>query len=456
MSNTTATKSFTVDVAKLRRRAWYQEPRWVRLFGMLVLGFVLALMTGEDGNPADKLSAFTTTFASVRLWVCLAILAAVWAIAEFGSPAREAARRATARVTVVTAPAKQAYASNRWLKLASLAVLLVVAIVVPANASVEWQEILVSQMGIYMIIAVGLNVVVGWAGLLDLGFIAFYAIGAYSCAYWTGHMPVKPPFTLSSLESIPFAIATCLIAGVLLGGPTLRLRGDYLAIVTLGFHEIVYLVAKNSDGFTGGTRGAFGIPSPEIHIGPINYVWHTFDPLPYWYLLLFFLAVLVFLYTRLEHSRVGRTWTAIREDEVAAAATGINTVRYKLLAFAIGASTSGLAGVVYASKVGFINPENFTIVWSVLALAYVVFGGMGSIAGVLFGAALLVWLPNALKDYVPPADRFIYLGGLLVIMMIFRPQGVIPSRRRQRELHMAEAGIGDADAMSEPTGGVQK
>ncbi|MDX3074336.1 branched-chain amino acid ABC transporter permease [Streptomyces sp. NPDC088354] len=455
MSDTSAAQSFSVDVAKLRRKAWYQEPRWVRLLGMLVLGFVLALMTGEDGNPADKLSAFTGAFESARLWICLAIMAALWALMEFGAPVREAARQGTQGVTRSLEPARALFRSNGWLRLGGLVVVLVLAIVIPANTSLFWQEVLVTQMGIFMIIAVGLNVVVGWAGLLDLGFIAFYAIGAYSCAFWTGHMPVKPPFTVGALESIPFAIVTCLIAGVLLGAPTLRLRGDYLAIVTLGFHEIVYLVAKNSDGFTNGSRGVIGIPHPSIHIGPINYDW-TLDPLPYWYLLLFFLVVLIFLYNRLEHSRIGRTWTAIREDEVAASATGINTVRYKLLAFAIGASTSGLAGVVYSSKVGFINPENFTIVLSVLALAYVVFGGMGSIAGVLFGAALLVWLPNALRDYVPEQDRFIYLGALLVIMMIFRPQGVIPSRRRQRELHMAEAGVGDADAMSEPVGGVQK
>ncbi|MEU6345453.1 branched-chain amino acid ABC transporter permease [Streptomyces sp. NPDC046977] len=455
MSGMSDAGTFSVDVAKLRRRAWYQEPRWVRLLGMLVLGFVLALMTGEDGNPAEKLSAFTGAFESARLWICLVVLAALWALMEFGAPVREAARQGTQGITKSLEPARAMFRGNVWLRVGGLVLVLVLAIVIPANTSLFWQEVLVTQMGIFMIIAVGLNVVVGWAGLLDLGFIAFYAIGAYSCAFWTGHMPVKPPFTVGALESIPFAIVTCLIAGVLLGAPTLRLRGDYLAIVTLGFHEIVYLVAKNSDGFTNGSRGVIGIPHPSIHIGPINYDW-TLDPLPYWYLLLFFLVVLIFLYNRLEHSRIGRTWTAIREDEVAASATGINTVRYKLLAFAIGASTSGLAGVVYSSKVGFINPENFTIVLSVLALAYVVFGGMGSIAGVLFGAALLVWLPNALRDYVPEQDRFIYLGALLVIMMIFRPQGVIPSRRRQRELHMAEAGIGDADAMSEPTGGVEK
>ena len=325
--------------------------------------------------------------------------------------------------------------------------------IVPALVNVFWQEVLVSQMGIFVLLAVGLNLVVGWAGLLDLGFIAFFAVGAYSASYWTGHLPVAPPVTLNAFEAVPLSVVTCLLAGVLLGGPTLRLRGDYLAIVTLGFHEIVYLVAKNADGFTGGSRGVIGIPHFGVHVGPVNYDW-TLDPLPYWYLVLFFLVVLVVVFGRLEHSRVGRIWTAIREDEVAAAASGIDTVRYKLLAFAIGASTSGLAGVVYSSKVGFISPENFPLVMSVLVLAYVVFGGMGSIPGVVAGAALLVWLPNFLRDYVKDTDRYMYLGGLLVVMMIYRPQGVIPSRRRQRELRLAEEGVGDADAMSEPAGGV--
>jgi branched-chain amino acid transport system permease protein len=444
----------TARLERLRGTAWYRHPRWTRLAGMLVLGVVLALMFGPDGNPADLLSPFKD-LPSVRLVVCLLIGVALWLLAEFREPVARAVAAPRAVVSARAARGRAVLTGNRWFTWGGLAVLAAIAVVVPDMVDVEWQEVLISQMAIYMIIAVGLNVVVGWAGLLDLGFIAFFAIGAYSCAYFTGTLPVKPPFKLDAFEAIPFAVLICLVAGVLLGMPTLRLRGDYLAIVTLGFHEIVYTVAKSADSFTNGPQGAVGIPAFSAHLGPVHYVWKSVVPLPFVYLTLVFLAILVFLYRRLENSRIGRIWTAIREDEVAAAATGVNTVKYKLLAFAIGASTSGLAGVVFSAKSSYINPEDFTVVYSVLALAYVVFGGMGSLPGVLFGAGFLVWLPNALKHYVAPTDRFMYLGALLVLMTIFRPQGVLPSRRRQRELSLAEAGLGDADAVSEPAEGVK-
>jgi branched-chain amino acid transport system permease protein len=238
----------------------------------------------------------------------------------------------------------------------------------------------------------------------------------------------------------PIAVAAALLAGVILGGPTLRLRGDYLAIVTLGFGEIVRIVAVNSDSLTNGPQGAFGIP----HFSAFGYHW-TLDSLPYYYLLLVVVALVVFFFRRLDDSRVGRAWAAIREDEVAAAASGIPTLKFKLLAFAIGASTSGFAGVIYASKVGFINPDNFPLLLSILVLTMVIFGGMGSIYGVILGAAVLGWLPNYLRDYVPAQDRFIYFGALLIVMMIFRPQGLLPSRRRSRELRLSELGIGGAD-----------
>jgi branched-chain amino acid transport system permease protein len=443
-----------LDLDRLRGTAWYRHPRWPRLLGMLVLGVVLALMFGPDGDPADLLSAFKD-LPSARLGICLAIGILLWLLTEFREPVSKAVSGPLGTLGEGAARGRAAVGGNPWFKWGGLALLVVVAVVVPDMVDVEWQEVLVSQMAIYMIIAVGLNVVVGWAGLLDLGFIAFFAIGAYACAYFTGTLPVRPPFKLDAFEAIPFAILICLVAGLLLGMPTLRLRGDYLAIVTLGFHEIVYLVAKNADSFTNGPRGAAGIPAFSAHLGPLHYVWQSVTPLPFVYLTLAFLAILVFFYRRLENSRIGRIWTAIREDEVAAAATGVNTVKYKLLAFAIGASTSGLAGVVFSAKSGYINPEDFTVVYSVLALAYVVFGGMGSLPGVLVGAGFLVWLPNALKHYVAPTDRFMYLGALLVLMMIFRPQGVLPSRRRQRELSLAEAGQGDADAVTEPAEGVK-
>jgi ABC-type branched-subunit amino acid transport system permease subunit len=311
-----------------------------------------------------------------------------------------------------------------------------VALFYPPTATSFWQQVLVTEIGIYVLLAVGLNVVVGWAGLLDLGYIAFYAIGSYVTAYLTGSLPIKPPswLHLSPLWAIPFAIAACLLAGVLLGAPTLRLRGDYLAIVTLGFGEIIRILAVNANGVTNGPRGVSpAVPHPTLNLGVIKFQWGL-NNLQYWYLLLFFVVVVVVLFRRLEHSRIGRAWAAIREDEVAAAATGINAYRTKLLAFAIGASTSGLAGVLFASQVGYFNPDNFILANSILVVAYVVFGGMGSLPGVMVGAASLIWLQEFLRDQVPPPDRQMWVGALLLLMMIFRPGGLIPARRRRAEL----------------------
>jgi ABC-type branched-subunit amino acid transport system permease subunit len=311
---------------------------------------------------------------------------------------------------------------------------LVLALFYPPTLPLEWQSTIVTQIGPYILLTVGLNVVVGWAGLLDLGYIAFYGIGSYTTAYLVGSLPVKPPswLHLSPLWAIPFAIAACLLAGVLLGAPTLRLRGDYLAIVTLGFGEIIQLIAINADKVTGGPEGPT-VPPPVFKVGPVH-VTFGLDALPYWYLLLIFIGIMVFLFYRLEGSRTGRAWAAIREDEVAAQASGINTMRAKLLAFAIGASTSGLAGVYFASQVGYFDPSQFTIQNSILIVAYVVFGGMGSLAGAIAGAAVLTWLPQFLKQQVPLDDRQMWIGALVLLMMIFRPAGLIPARRRAAEL----------------------
>ena len=322
------------------------------------------------------------------------------------------------------------------------------ALFYPPMATPFWQSVLVSQIGIYVLLAIGLNVVVGWAGLLDLGFIAFYAIGSYTTAYLVGVLPVKPPewLILPPLAAIPFAIVICLLAGVTLGAPTLRLRGDYLAIVTLGFGEIIRIAANNNPGgFTNGPRGAINIPHPSINLGFFEFNW-ALDALPYWYLLLVLVVTIVLLFSRLEHSRLGRAWAAIREDEVAAQATGINTMRVKLLAFAIGASTSGVAGVFFASQVGVISPDNFLLNNSILVVAYVVFGGMGSLPGAMAGAAVLTWLPEFLKAQVPAEDRQMWIGAVILLMMIFRPAGLVPAKRRKAEL----SGL-DLPASAEPT-----
>jgi ABC-type branched-subunit amino acid transport system permease subunit len=324
-------------------------------------------------------------------------------------------------------------ASARSLMLLAVAL----ALFFPPTMTEFWQKVLVSEIGVYVLLAIGLNVVVGWAGLLDLGYIAFYAIGSYTTAYLVGSLPHKPPSWLhfTPLVAIPFAIAVCLVAGLALGAPTLRLRGDYLAIVTLGFGEIIRIVAINNPGnITNSTRGPKpAVPHPVIHVGPVNLTW-SLNNLQYWYLLLVLIGIVVLLFHRLEGSRLGRAWAAIREDEVAAQATGINTTRVKLMAFAIGASTSGVAGVFFASQVGYFNPDNFVLNNSILVVAYVVFGGMGSLPGAMAGAAVLTWLPEFLKDQVPADDRQMWIGAVVLMMMIFRPAGLLPARRRKAEL----------------------
>ncbi len=453
---------------RVSRAAWRENESLRRLGACLFAAAVLALMTGATGSSADPAFAVTHSLLRPRILVFVVLGLALFALIEGSS--RYGARLRTS-LAPATAVRKRFFGMSATRYGVYLA-LLVLAIVLPLIVSNFWVTVLSQQIGIYVVLAIGLNVVVGFAGLLDLGYIAFFAIGAYTTAFFTGYpktvpgqispLPIHPPIHLTPFEVLPIAIFVCFMAGVILGAPTLRLRGDYLAIVTLGFGEIVRIVLVNSDNvpiihknFTNGPRGAFGIPHPSFHIGGFGYTW-TLSQREYYWLLLGFILVLLFLFRRLEDSRVGRAWTAIREDEVAAAASGVPTVRFKLLAFAIGASTSGLAGVIFASQIQFISPENFPLLNSILVLCYVIFGGMGSLPGVVAGAAALIWLPNILRDYVPPQDRFIYFGALLVVMMIFRPQGMIPSRRRARELELAEGGIGGADAMGGPAGGAAR
>ena len=358
-------------------------------------------------------------------------------------PAGEAPPTQPAPPATKGTPAPLTFLSAPGASRSAVLVAIAVALFYPPTASTFWQTVLVTEIGVAMLLAVGLNVVVGWAGLLDLGFIAFYALGSYTTAYFVGSLPVKPPHWLivTPLLAIPFAVIVCLIAGVTLGAPTLRLRGDYLAIVTLGFGEIIYLAAQQAESITNGSegittnsqRGTKSIPHPSIHIGPLHIQWGL-NQLQYWYLLLVFLVVIVLLFRRLEHSRTGRAWAAIREDEVAAQASGINTTRAKLLAFSIGASSSGIAGVFFASQIGTFSPTNFVLNNSILIVAYVVFGGMGSITGAMAGAAMLTWLPEFLKFQVPQSDKLMWIGAIIIVMMIFRPEGLIPARRRRIEL----------------------
>jgi branched-chain amino acid transport system permease protein len=303
---------------------------------------------------------------------------------------------------------------------------------------------------LYALVAVGLNVVIGYAGLLDLGYIGFFAIGAYTVGV-LGSAHAKLPLLLC----IPAAMVVTLISGIILGAPTLRVRGDYLAIVTLGFGEIVRLVLVNS-GFSNGNRGISNIPTPpSIELFDVPHVtWQGFtafldlentttflkfsvvDSVPYYWLALTCVLVVLFLDKLMQNSRVGRAWEATREDEDAAELMGVPTFRFKLLAFATGAAIGGLSGALFATKQQFINPDNFTILYSVLFVAMVVVGGQGNRWGVVVAAALLTWAPEKFR-FLADA-RFLLFGLALMALAIFRPQGLMPPRRSVRAKKAAE------------------
>lgn len=313
---------------------------------------------------------------------------------------------------------------------------------------------------LYVLLAIGLNIVVGYAGLLDLGYIAFYALGAYLYAWLASpHFGLHLPFW----AVLPIGAAFAGLFGVLLGAPTLRLRGDYLAIVTLGFGEIIRIFMNNLNApfnLTNGPQGMNLIDPVSVAGFSFGRPLHVFGlTLPptyfYYYLFLAFTLLAIFVAWRLQDSRIGRAWGAIREDEVAAAAMGINTRNLKLLAFAMGASFGGLAGGLFAAFQGFISPESFTLWESILVLCMIVLGGMGNIPGVVLGAVLLTMIPEALRYLgdlqratlgqvvVDPADlRMLLFGVALVAMMLFRPAGLLPSRQRRREF-AAEEGLAE-------------
>jgi branched-chain amino acid transport system permease protein len=302
-----------------------------------------------------------------------------------------------------------------------------------------------AKAALFVLFALGLNVVVGFAGLLDLGYVAFWAIGAYTAAILTGGADYtralragavtvadKPEWAAWMWLILLAAIGVSVVAGVILGSPTLRLRGDYLAIVTLGFGEIVRITANNLDSITLGPQGITSIPHPAIEAGPVSVEWGVLTDVKYYYLLLFFVVLWIVAISFLNRSRIGRAWVAIREDEVAAGAMGVPVVRMKLAAFAIGACTAGVGGVIYAEQVNFVNPPTFSVLQSILILSMVVIGGMGSIPGAILGAVAVTLLPEMFREF--NEYRYFVFGVALVAVMAFRPQGLWPSRRRTLEL----------------------
>lgn len=303
----------------------------------------------------------------------------------------------------------------------ALAVIAVFALIYPFYFSMYQVNIMTTAL-IYVILGLGLNIVVGLAGLLDLGYVAFYAVGAYSYALLHIH------FGLGFWLCLPIGAGLAMMFGIVLGFPVLRLRGDYLAIVTLGFGEIIRLVLENWNDFSYGPSGIANIPRPGLF--GIHLTLH--QSLIYIYFIMLAMVVFtIFVVRRLQNSRMGRAWIALREDEVACQATGIDKTRTKLSAFALGATWAGMGGVVFAAKTTFINPASFTIWESIMILCVVVLGGMGSILGVILGALILMLLPEYMRAF--SEYRMLLFAAALVAMMVFRPNGIISAVRRNYE-----------------------
>jgi branched-chain amino acid transport system permease protein len=378
----------------------------------------------------------------------------------------------------------RAASQNRELGWALTGLLLAAAVVVPFFANDAWMGMLFF-VALYIGLGLGLNVVVGFAGLLDLGYVAFFATGAYSIALLTS--PASPlELQLHFWAAAPIGLLLALTVGILLGLPVLPLRGDYLAIVTLGFGEIIRLFLVNKQDITNGSQGVSAIGDPTI------FGWVVDSNTRWFYAALLVAIAVAFVTARLRDSRIGRAWEAIREDEDVAGAMGIDTTKYKLMAFAIGAFIGGLGGILYAGFLGFVSPQGFSLQVSIDVISIVVIGGMGSTWGVIVGSFVIIGLPRILlfsetADFLakfewlrdginavlggldaiipwavgelPPAaewgaelgddTRFVIFGALLVLIMVLRPSGIVPSRRRQMEFeHPPEAELSPAEGVA--------
>jgi branched-chain amino acid transport system permease protein len=312
---------------------------------------------------------------------------------------------------------------------------------------------------IFTLLALGLNIVVGFAGLLDLGYAAFFAIGGYTVAFMTAPQSplVQHGIVIDFWPSLAIAFVVAAIFGLILGAPTLRLRGDYLAIVTLAFGEIVPQAIRNLEGITNGTKGMNPIGRP--HFGDVELL--ASDQVPWYYLILAVMAFSLFIIVRLRDSRLGRAWMAMREDEIAAASMGINLTRTKLLAFSLGASFSGFGGALYASMLQYIGPDQFDFSISIMLLAMIIMGGIGNVWGVMFGGILLgsfnFILVDSINGWLKAASavtgiaflaqidvanaKLMIFGLALVLMMLLRPEGIFPSAQRRAEMRGSRSSI---------------
>lgn len=356
-----------------------------------------------------------TPLAAAAVFAIALLIAVYW---EFSGRARYARRQVT------FTPEQQKRRSVLIMALSLVALLALPWILG------QYLSDVVAQVLTFALMALGLNIVVGFAGLLDLGYVAFFAIGAYTTALLTstGNLGAGMSFWIA----VPVSVAAATLAGIILGIPVLRLRGDYLAIVTLGFGEIirVLVVSDLLKPYIGGAQGITQIARPSV--GDFRFI----TPQAFYYLLLAGCILAVFIASRLRDGRAGRRWMAMREDEDVAEAMGINLVASKLLAFAIGAALAGLAGSIFASRIASVFPNSFNLLISINVLAIIIVGGLGSLPGVILGSFVLVGLPQLLREF--EEYRLLMYGVLLIVMMLVRPEGLWPSAVRRRELHAAE------------------
>ncbi len=388
----------------------------------LFLGILILPMVGFPGRTFEAVRAFT-------IWGGIVGILALWLL-------NKTVRRSGVyqRTATTFSPLKNTVLEKFYklpTKFAILALMIAVAIY-PLLANNYMIDVGITCL-IYIVLGLGLNIVVGLAGLLDLGYIAFYAVGAYSYSLLNLH------FGISFWLSLPIGIIIGAIFGCIIGYPTLRMRGDYLAIVTMGFGEIIRLVLNNWDKLTKGPNGLLGMSKPTVIYpafteGGLEWVVYSLKSLHALYYLMFIIAVLTVIgVRRLDNSRIGRAWVAIREDEVAAELSGVPTTWLKLLAYAMGAAFASVVGAFFAAKLSYTNPNFFIFMESCIVLCIVVLGGVGSIPGVILAGIVLIAVPEVfreLQDY-----RMLAFGLAMASMMVLRPEGLIPATRRKRELH---------------------
>jgi branched-chain amino acid transport system permease protein len=398
----------------------FELRKWL---AQLTVEAIELLTFGLDPTLAALLDVALLTLASL-LGALL-----VMASARYGWRESLSLRSRTTTERVRNLPAIQSFRQYRYSQQIVFGVIVAILLILPFVIGRYWNYTL-GTVGIYVMLGLGLNIVVGFAGLLDLGYVAFFAIGGYTVALLTA--PTPHGIMMNFWLALPIGIGFAALSGILLGIPVLRMRGDYLAIVTLGFGEIIRILSKSDalTSFSGGPRGVRAVAGPSIFGLDLS------SPIAFLFLIMLGIVLVAFVTNRLQHSRVGRAWMAMREDEDVAEAMGIHTLKYKLLAFAIGAAFAGMGGAIFASRNKFTGPEDFTLMVSINVLCLVIIGGMGSIPGVIVGALVLKGLPEVLReldDY-----RMLVFGALLIFMMIVRPEGLWPSKRRRMELHDAD------------------